>query len=149
MTTAPENSVTNLFDQAVQTCSEAMKAGVKVQEDMARWWSEAFEQSGAMQAWQKRSRAMLSEAIPAAQKNAEEWLRVIEQNYRRGMELVKKAFESEQANAPADVRMRTQELWEQTLGVFRDSTQAMAQANVKMMEQWAQILRKNVNGNEI
>jgi hypothetical protein len=146
--TTSETSVTSLFDQAVQTCGEAMKAGVKIQEDMARWWSEALEQGGAMQAWQKRSRAILSEAIPAAQKNAEEWLRVIEQNYRRGMELLKKALESEQGGAPTDIRTRTQELWEHALGAFRDSAQAMAQANVKMMEQWAEIVRKNMNTEE-
>jgi len=148
MTTAADFKMTSLFDQAVQTCGDAIKASVKIQEDVARWWGDVLDQGGAMQAWQKRSRAIMSEAIPAAQKNAEEWLRLMEQNYRRGMDLLKKALEPEQAGSATDVRARTQELWEAAMEAVRDSTQAMAQANMKMMEQWAEILRKNMNGDE-
>ncbi|HEX2973861.1 MAG TPA: hypothetical protein VHP11_16125, partial [Tepidisphaeraceae bacterium] len=111
-------------------------------------WTEMLEQGGAMQTWQKRSRAMINEAIPTAQKNAEEWLRMIEENYRRAMDLMKKAVEPEQAGAGVDVRARTQELWEASMEAMRDTAQKMAQTNVKMMEQWAEILRKNTNGGE-
>lgn len=145
-TATAEMKMTTLFDQAVQSFGEAMKAGVKIQEDITKWWSDVLDQNTAVQEFQKRSRAIVSEAIPAAQKNAEDWMKLVEQNYKRSMDLLKKAFDSEQSAAAADVRAKTQELWEASLEVIRDSTQAMAQTNVKMMEQWAEILRKNMNG---
>ena len=61
-------NITGLLDQATQTFSETFKAGVKMQEDIARWWSETLDQAGPVQEWQKRSRSIISEAIPAAQK---------------------------------------------------------------------------------
>lgn len=148
MTAKAETRMTSLFDQAVQTFGDAMKAGVKIQEEMGRWWSDMIEQAGPVTEWQKRSRAMVCDAIPAAQRNTEEFMHVLEQNYKRSMELLKKAVDTEPPTAAADLQAKTQELWEASMEVVRDNAQAMAQANVKMMETWAEILKKNMNGNQ-
>lgn len=136
-----EAKMTSLLDQATQTFGDALKAGVKIQEEIARWWGDALDQAGPMYELQKRSRAIVTEAIPAAQKNAEEWLRLVEQNYRRSMDLVKKAFS---ANGDSDIQARTQGLWEASLDVMRDNAQAVAQTNVKMMDLWADLLQRNL-----
>lgn len=146
MTTKTETRMTSLFDQAVQTYGDALKSGVKMQEEVSRWWTDMMDQAGPMQEWQKRSRAMVSEAIPAAQKNAEEWMRVIEQNYRRSMDLFKKAIDGEQPSGTAELQSKTQELWEASVELVRENAQSMAQANMKMMETFAEVLRKNMNG---
>jgi len=148
MNAQKESRLTSMFDQTVQTFSEAMKTGVKFQEDMAKWWSDALEQGGPVQESQKRFRALVSEAIPAAQKNAEEWLKIVEQNYRRAMDLLKKAFDSDGSGTAKDLQARTRELWEASMEAVRDSAQAMAEANVKVMEFWADILRKNMNASQ-
>lgn len=139
---AMEARMSSLFDQAVLTFGDALKAGVRIQEEVAKWWTDALEQGGPVQEWQKKSRAIVSEAIPAAQKNAEEWLKLVEQNYKRSMDLLKKAFDTN--GAGKDVQSRTQDLWEASLQVIRENAQAMAQANMKMMELWASVLQKNV-----
>jgi len=148
MTAKTEARMTSLFDQAVQTFGDAMKAGVKMQEEIGRWWSDMLEQAGPVQEWQKRSRAMVCDAIPAAQRNAEEFMKVVEENYRRSLDLLKKAVDTEPSGTPADMQAKTQELWEASMGVVRDNAQAMAQANVKMMETWADLIKKNMNGNQ-
>jgi hypothetical protein len=133
--------VSSLFDQAVSTFGDALKAGVKIQEEVGKWWSDALEHAGPVNEWQKKSRALVSEAIPAAQKNAEEWLKLVEQNYKRSMTLLKKAFET---NAdPAEIRAKTQQLWEESMELIRDNAQAMADANKKVLELWAGMLKKN------
>ena len=81
----------------------------------------------------------------AAQKNAEEWLKLVEQNYKRSLGLLKKAWETD-ADA-STMRAKTQELWESSLELVRDNAQAMAQANMKMMEVWAGMLRNGVAPN--
>lgn len=145
MNARAETRVTGMFDQAVSTFGDALKAGVKIQEEVGKWWSDAMDQTGPAQEWQKKSRSIVSEAIPAAQKNAEEWLKVVEQNYRRSMELLKKAFDQTPAASSKDMQARTQDLWEASLDVIRDNAQAMSEANMKMMELWAGVLQKNVH----
>ncbi len=135
---------TGLFDQAAQTFSEAFRAGVKMQEDITKWWSDTLDQAGPINEWQKKSRAIVNEAIPAAQKNAEEWLKVVEDNYNRSMDLMKKAFSNGTSN-PAELQAKLRYLWEASLDVLRDNAQAMAQANVKMLDMWTDVMRKNVS----
>ena len=133
------------FDEAVSTFNDAVKAGVKLQEEIGNWWSDALDQVGAGEQWQRKSKALFSEAIPVAQKNAEEWLKLAEQNYRRSMALFKKAWEVQPGDV-GEMRAKSQELWEASLDLVRDNARAMAQANVKMMEIWGKLLRHGENG---
>lgn len=147
MNSKTEAKLTGMFDQAVQTFGDAMKAGVRFQEEMSKLWSEMLDQSGPMQEWQKQSRAMMSEAIPAAQKNVEQWMKLAQQNYQRSLELFRKTFETEPTNGgkmSADaMQNRTQDIWEASMEMVRGNAQAVAQANAKMMETWVEMLRKN------
>jgi hypothetical protein len=145
MSTQSKVGMSGLFDQAVQTFSEALSAGVKVHEEAAQWWSDALDKQAPLRDWQKRGASFMSEAIPAVQKNTEEWLRVMEQNHRRSMSLLQSAFTDEESQA-SDLQARTQKLWEQSLETIRDSAQATAKANVKMMEMWSEVLKRNMNG---
>ena len=131
------------FDEAVATFNDAVKAGVKAQEEIGKWWSDALDQAGAGEHWQKKSKAVLSEAIPAAQKNAEEWLKLVEQNYKRSLALFKKAWDVQPADA-GEMRAKSQELWEESLELVRDNAQAMAQANAKFMELCGRVMRQGV-----
>ena len=61
-TATKSDRVSGLFDQAVLTLGDALKAGVKIQEEVGKWWSDALEQAGPVTDWQKKSRALVSEA---------------------------------------------------------------------------------------
>jgi hypothetical protein len=139
MAAKAEAAVSSMFEDALQTYNDAVKAGVKVQEEVGKWWSDAIDHAGPAEEWQKKSKAVLSEAIPAAQKNAEEWLKLVEQNYKRSLALLKKAWETD--TDASTMRAKTQELWESSLELVRDNAQAIAQANMKMMEVWSGVLR--------
>jgi hypothetical protein len=128
----------------MEAFGESFKAGVKMQEDVAKWWTDTLEQTGPAQDWQRRSRAILNDAIPAAQKNSEEWLKVLDENYSRSVELLKKAFTADGVSNPADLQAKIKDLWEESLSVLKENAQAMAQVNVKMMDLWAETLRKNL-----
>ena len=133
-----------VFNEAVETFNEAVNAGVKVQEEIGKWWSDALEQAGPTEQWQKKSKAILDEAIPAAQKNAQEWLKLVDQNYKRSLGLFKKAWEVQPAD-PADMRAKSQELWEESLELVRDNANAVAQANIKLMEVWGRVLQNGTS----
>src|SRR5688572_156230 len=97
------------FDEAVANFNDAVKAGVKAQEEIGKWWSDALAQAGGGgEQWQKQSKAVFAEAIPAAQKNAEDWLKLVDQNYKRSLALFKKAWEVQPADAE-EMRAKSQE----------------------------------------
>jgi hypothetical protein len=62
------------------------------------------------------------------------------------MDLLKKAFEVDESEGNADLRGKFQELWGGSLNAVRESASHMAQTNVRMMELWTGILKKNMNG---
>ena len=144
--TTADPRLAGMFDQGLQAFGDALKAGVKAQEEVARWWSDALHQNGPVQEWQKKSQSLVSDAFPAYQKNAQEWLKIVEQNYKRSLDLLRTALANEEGAEPADLQARTQKLWEASLGIVRENTQAMTQANLKLMETWSDLLRKASNG---
>jgi hypothetical protein len=62
---------TELFDDAAASFNEAVKAGVKMQEEVGKWWADALDKAGpagfAVVDWQKKSIAVVAYAFPAAQ----------------------------------------------------------------------------------
>jgi hypothetical protein len=144
-----DSDVTQVMDGALNAFGDAMKAGVQAQEEIAKFWTGAFNGNGGpLGDWQKRSKVMFEDTVPAVQKQATEWLKLVEQNYRRSVELMKKALDGEQNGAAGNFREKTKKLWEESLSVVKENSEAMAQANVKMLELWTDILRKNLEQGE-
>jgi len=141
-----QKMMAEMLEQAIDTYNSAFKTGVRMQEEVARWWTDLLGDASPVQDWQKRTQAMIADAIPLAQKTAEEGLRVIDQNYRNSLDLLKKVFDAAQSDSVADARDRMQTLWEASLGTLRTNAQALVQANAKAMESWSEFVRKNVDG---
>jgi hypothetical protein len=136
-------NVGHVFDQAFQAFNDTLKAGVRIQEDVGRWWTDAFDQAIPKNDWQNKTSTLVAEAIPAAQRSAEEWLKLLEANYRRSNALLKKAFEVEPSET-ADLRARTEQLWRDSFELVKENAEATAQANLKLIELWSGVLKKNV-----
>jgi len=140
-----DSDVMQVLDSALGAFGDALKAGVKAQEEMLKCWSGAAENVNPLADWQKRSRQFFDEGIPAAQKHAEDWLKIIEQNYRRSIDLLKKAVNHDQ-NGPAmdGFRDKLRALWEDSVAVVKENVEAMNQANVRLMETWSDLLQKSL-----
>lgn len=141
-----QKMVAEMCEQAMDTFNGAFKAGVKMQEEMSKWWTDMVSESSPIQDWQKRAQTIWTDAIPLAQKTAEEGMKVIDQNYRNSLDLLKKAFDTAQSDSLADAREKIQALWEASLGTLRTNAQAMVQANARAMETWSEFVRKNFDG---
>src|SRR5437763_10950608 len=105
------SSVTTLFDQATQAFGEALKGGVKFQEQVAGYWTDAFKNVPTGE-FQRKSRVFLGDAVPAAQKNVEEYIKVVDSNYKRSVELLKKACEATSPATAADLQAKAQGVFE-------------------------------------
>ncbi len=133
----------DLFDQAMKSYEQALKTGVKMQEESARFFSSMVNQTTSPQDWQKKMKAMTDEFIPQTQKSVDEGLKFIEQTSRTSVELLKKAVATGQPTSVQDAQAKFLGLWEASLNAMRDTAVSVTQANNKAIESWVAYARKN------
>jgi hypothetical protein len=135
------------FEQAADTFTGALKASAKFQEDVTRWWAGAVGTNGSdpFQDWQKRSQAMWTKAMPAAQKNVDEYLRLFDQSYRTSIDLMKKAMEAGRSGSLTETQAKSRQVLEESMEALRDNAKAMAEANMRAVQAWADLIRNGVD----
>jgi len=135
--------VTDLYDQAMKGYEQALKTGVKMQEESAKYFSNLLNQTTSPQDWQKRVKSVTDELIPQTQKTMEEGVKLIEQTTRTSIELLKKAVATGQPTSMQDAQAKFLGLWEASLNAMRDTAVSVTQANNKAIESWVSYARKN------
>lgn len=138
-----ETPLTGLFDQAARSFGEALQAGVKAQEQLVGYWTDAVGKASPVADYQEKARAAFTGSLPVAQKSTEEYLRLVDANYRKGIEALKKACDGGCGTTPAEFQAKTRALFEAAVELVKENTQAMAQTNQRVFEAWAEVLRQN------
>ena len=131
-----------LFEQAMKNYEQALQAGLKLQQESARWWMDLMERAGSPQEWQTKANELASESMTVVQKRIEENLKLLESSSRTSLDLLKKAMEAAKADTVSVAQNRVQDLWEASLEAMRTNATAIQQANTKWMESWIQIVPK-------
>src|ERR1051325_9265390 len=57
-----------LFDQAFENYEQALKAGLRIQEEAAKWWNGMLNEMPMPGRWQKTAEGFLSDTIPTGQR---------------------------------------------------------------------------------
>src|SRR4029453_12150644 len=91
--------VNDFFEQALKNYEQAMKAGLKMQEESTKIWTNLLNQGTSPQDWQKRTKGMADEIVPQAQKAVDDGLKLVEQSSRTSVDLLKKAVATAQATS--------------------------------------------------
>ncbi len=144
MTTTDDKSkaATDLFEQAMKNYEQALKSGLKLQEESARMWTAFAGQAGNPQDVQKRVKAWSDDVIPQTQKALDEYLKLIEQNSKASVDLLKKALVACQASTLQETQNRFLGVWEGSLNALRDTAVSVAQTNARVTEAWTTSARK-------
>jgi len=127
-------SVDDLFEQAMKNYELALKTGVKLQEESAKMWTNILSQASTPQDLGKKVKAWSDDCIPQTQKVLEEYVKLIEQNSRTSVDLLKKAVATCQAATAQEAQSRFLSLWETSLGSLRDAAVAITQANARVAD---------------
>ncbi len=144
MTTEDKSKPVNeLLDQALKNYEQAWKTGARMQEESARYFSNLVTQATGPQDWSKRAKAMADELVPQTQKTLDEGLKLMEQNGRASVELLKKAISAAQATTPQEAQTRLLSLWEASLNTMRESVTTFSQTQQKAWEAWMNCARKS------
>ncbi len=134
--------IADLFDQAAKNYEQMLKTGLKLQQESAKLWTGVLGGAGVPDA-QDKCKALLDNLIPQTQKNINECLKLIEQNSRASVDLLKKAVAVTQTTSIQDSQAKVLNLWEASWNTACETTQAVTQANTKAMEACIEYFRKN------
>ena len=144
--------VTEMADKAMKNYEQALRTGLKFQEEAGKWWSTMFNQATFAQDWQKRVTDMTGVAssfMPLAQRRMEEVISLMEKNSKTGSELMKKAVEAAQAPAVAESQAKWLDFWSSSLGAVRSNTEAVSQISSKAIDSWIEFVRKNTEVTDV
>jgi hypothetical protein len=144
MTDKAKPPVNELFAEAMKNYEQALKAGLKLQEEAGKCWSGLLAQSAGARDWQKQAGATLDEIFQTTQQRMAETMQYVEQNSRTSLALLKQATEVVQSTSVAEGQAKVQKLGQTWLEALQSNTQAMTQSNTKFMETWADFVKKGL-----
>jgi hypothetical protein len=144
MTNAEKPPGSDVFEQAIKNYEQTLRAGLKLQEEAGRWWGNLLNQATSAQDLQKRIVAITNEVIAPAQKRMEEYLKVVEDNNRTSVDLMKKAVEVGQVTNPKESQAKLADFCDVSLNALKANSAAVAQINGKMIDSWIGFVKKNI-----
>ncbi len=141
-----------MTNQAMKNYEQALRTGLKMQEEAVKWWSGMITHATTAQDWQNKLNNvanLANEVMPMAQKGMEEVLDLFEKNSRTGNELMKKAVEAAQAPVIADSQSKWMDVFTSSLGAMRSNAEAFTQMSTKAIDSWINFVRQNTEVTEI
>ena len=142
MTDKAKAPASELFDQALKNYEQALRTGLRVQEEAGRHWAKLLNQAASPQDLQKQVTSVANDVIAAAQKCMEGYLAVLEQNSRASVDLMKKGFEAAQTTTPAETQSKVVEFCESSLKALKANAQAVVDINSKAIDSWVGLVKK-------
>ena len=130
-----------LFEQASRVFENAMRAGLTMQQESSKWFTETLRGLGSPQEWQARNQAAAEQATSTFQKNVDAALQMMTENAKTSLELLEKAFQTRSVESDPDGRVRSREMWETAMGSLRKNMEMMVQANARVIESWGGIVK--------
>jgi hypothetical protein len=143
--------VSEMADAARKNYEQALRTGLKLQEEAGKWWSSMLQQTTLAQDWQKRvnnATGMAANFMPLAQRRLEEVMNLMEQNSHTSTELIKKAVDAAQTPALAESQAKWMDFWTCSLGVARSNAEAVSQISSKAIDSWIEFVRKSSDAAE-
>ena len=147
-----ERVVSQMADKTMKTYEEALRTGLKLQDEAGKWWSTMFNQTAAAHDWQRRFSnytAMTNEVMPVAQERMEEVLDWMEKNTQTGADLMKKAVDAVQTPVIAESQAKWMDFWTSSLGALRSNAEALTQIHTRTIDSWIDFVRRNTEVTEI
>ena len=137
-----------MADTALKNYEQAVRTGLKMQEEAGKWWSSMLTKTAGTQEWQKRFTdfsGIANSMMPLAQRRIEEVMCLMEKNGRASAELMKKAVDAAQTPGMAESQAKWMEFWSSSVGAVRSNTEAFTQFTSKAIDGWLDFVRKNAD----
>jgi translation initiation factor 2 alpha subunit (eIF-2alpha) len=144
MSDQSKNPASEMLNQGIKNYEQALKTGLKLQEEAGKCWTKMLNQAASPQDMQNQIAALANEVIPATQKSMEGYLGLIEQNSRASVDLLKKSLEAAQTTNYADSQGKVTECWENSIEALTANAQAAFDLNARAIDGWIAFVKKAV-----
>ena len=134
-----------LFRQAIEAWQTAAEAGVKMQEECAKWVREMFCESSTLTDWREKGEKIVGESVAKCQENVDEAIRLMNQQAEASLKLVQKALTVQNGESHGEAPKNLNAWWQAALDTMRVNNQAVLKANSRILSTWSDMARK-VNG---
>jgi len=144
--------VSEMTEAAMKNCEQALRTGLKLQEEAAKYWTNLLNQTATVQDMQKKfsnAASVATGAFPLAQERFEEMLELVEKNGRTSAELMKKAVEAAQTPVIADSQSKWMDCVSASVAAARSNAEALTQISTEAIDSWIEFARKNTEVTEI
>ena len=138
-------AASDLFSQAVDSFESALKAGVRIQEDSLKWWTDLATQPPQPSEWPERARSFFQDVIPKTTEAAQESLKTFDQISKSSLETLKQAMGDGTKIPDPQVFEQVQQLWEETLKALRKNAETLLEKQASMVSAWTKAA-ESVNG---
>jgi hypothetical protein len=142
MTDKTRNPGSAMFDQALENYEQALRNGLKLQEEAAKCWSKLLNQAASPQDLPKQVTAMANEVIPATQKHLEACLELLRQNSHTSVDLLKQGIEAAQTTSLVEGQGKLVDFCESSLKSLKANAQAIVDLNSKAVDSWVGLMKK-------
>jgi hypothetical protein len=132
-------------EAALKNYQQALRTGLKLQEEAGKWWASAWNQASLTEDWQKRvncATGVANSLMPLAQKRIEEVMSLFEKNSEAGAQLLKKAVDAAQTPALAESQAKWMDFWTSSMGAVRSNAEAATEISSKAIDSWIEFVRK-------
>jgi hypothetical protein len=137
MTHTTNATATRLLDEALKNYEQALRTGLKVQEDIGKYWANILAQATTSpHDVQKQFVSLANGFIPVTRKSLQECLQLMEQNSRTSVDLLKKGLEAVQTTNAAETHKKLVEFGEGSLKSLKANARAIIDINNKALNSW-------------
>lgn len=143
-----KNPASEMLDEGLKNYEQALRAGLRLQEEAGKYWIKHANQAASPQDFQKQISSFTNEVIPATRKAMDDCIELIEQNSRVSVDLLKKGLEAAQQTSQADAQAKAIEFCESSLKALKANAQAIVDINVKAMDSWFAFAKKTAAATE-
>ena len=122
-----KNPALETTDQVMKNYEQAIRSGLKFQEEIWQSWCAMVNQSPLAPEWPKKfigAAGLANGFVPLAQKRMEETIALMEKNAKLGADLVKKALEASQAPGIAESQSKWMDFMKTSLEAGRVNVEA-------------------------
>jgi len=137
---------TNMFEQAADSFKTTLDASLKLQQDAFKNMMGCFTGFDRFDDIRQRVESVTNETVTMIRKNAERTQKLFDEQCRTGTEMMTKSFDSMKGGKiqNGNVSEQCRSAWKNGFEAMCSGIDAMAKANVQVVENWASLFDKTI-----
>ena len=137
---ATSESFDEIFREALRSYEEALKSGIKLQEESVNLWKDLLTKLGSPEEFKAKLEAMTADAFPKARKRMEEFLETFNRTSNQTIDLFEKTVGVYQSTSVTEAQRRVHDLIETSLNALRVNVHTALNTNAKIISSWKEMV---------